>query len=206
MKNEKSNNKKRNWGFVVYPESAPSNWKELLIKTGLPAVISPLHDRDINEGVGENKKPHWHVIVCYNGPTSFNVVQSVTDKFNSPMPVPIESMKGAYRYLTHKDNPEKFQYDEKDIERLNGFSIADFVELTRNEVNVIKKELQKLIRDLCIYEYAEFMDYLVECGSDSDYDVACNNTIFFDRYISSRRHSREVKDIMVDKDTGEILG
>ena len=39
------NVKKRNWAFVLYPESAPENWREELQKTGLQCAISPLHDR-----------------------------------------------------------------------------------------------------------------------------------------------------------------
>ena len=40
--------KKRYWAFVLYPESAPENWKEILQQTGLSCCVSPLHDKDIN--------------------------------------------------------------------------------------------------------------------------------------------------------------
>ena len=43
-------NKKRYWAFVLYPESAPKNWKEILQQTGLSCCVSPLHDKDIDEG------------------------------------------------------------------------------------------------------------------------------------------------------------
>ena len=42
------NVKKRNWTFLVYPESAPADWVSKLQATGLPVAISPLHDKDIN--------------------------------------------------------------------------------------------------------------------------------------------------------------
>ena len=41
-------NKKRYWAFVLYPESAPSDWKDILQSTGLVCAISPYHDKDIN--------------------------------------------------------------------------------------------------------------------------------------------------------------
>ena len=66
------NVKKRNWAFVLYPESAPKDWKEQLSKTGLEGAISPLHDKDVNP-TGEPKKAHYHIIICYPGPTTFNV-------------------------------------------------------------------------------------------------------------------------------------
>ena len=58
---EKKNVKKRNWAFVLYPESAPENWKEQLQLTGLPCVISPIHDKDVNPD-GTPKKAHHHII------------------------------------------------------------------------------------------------------------------------------------------------
>ena len=42
------NTKKRYWAMVLYPESAPENWKDLLQATGLQIAISPLHDKDLN--------------------------------------------------------------------------------------------------------------------------------------------------------------
>ena len=53
------NIKKRNWAFVCYPESLPDNWQDILIESGIPFAISPLHDRDMNADNTE-KKPHYH--------------------------------------------------------------------------------------------------------------------------------------------------
>lgn len=50
------NVKKRNWVMVAYPDSLPENWLDILVQTGLPCAISPLHDRD-TEATGEPKKP-----------------------------------------------------------------------------------------------------------------------------------------------------
>ena len=47
--------KKRNWAFVVYPESLPEGWLDLLRETGLQCAISPLHDKD-KEPTGELKR------------------------------------------------------------------------------------------------------------------------------------------------------
>ena len=206
MSNKKSNIKKRNWAFVVYPESAPENWIEQLQKTGLQCVISPLHDKD-KDPTGEVKKAHYHVIAIYSGPTSFNVVKGLTDSLNCPIPQALEQVRGYYRYLTHKDNPEKYQYDENNIQTVNGFNIADFVELSKSEVSEIKKTLQMLIRNENITEYADLMDYLLDNEKTLEYDVACNNTYFFDKYIASKRNkaNQPMRHPKVDKETGEVL-
>lgn len=183
------NVKKRNWAFVLYPESAPKNWREQLLQTGLQCAVSPLHDRDVNP-TGEPKKPHYHVILAYSGPTSYNVVKALTNgKLGQTIPQPLEQLEGYYRYFTHKDNPEKAQYNASDIETINGFDIRNYIDLTKSEVVRIKREIQAFIRDNQIFEYADLMDLLMDAGEEmaDHYEVAANNTVFFDRYLSSRR-------------------
>ena len=124
------NIKKRMWAFVAYPESLPPDWLEKLKQSGLQVAISPLHDKDINPD-GEPKKPHYHIILIYSGPTTYNNVATFTESINGTIPQPLEQVRGYYRYLTHKDNPEKAQYSDSDIICLNGFDIREFVELNK---------------------------------------------------------------------------
>lgn len=235
MTTKKSNVKKRNWGFFVYPTkeqlqalgsnsdydgwdgygTAPDDWIEQLKLSGLQFAISPLHDKDKHEdGSGRTKKPHFHVIVVYGSPTTFNNVKRLTDKFNAPIPQDLEQVRGYYRYLTHKDSPDKFQYDEKDIITGGGFNIADFVEITKSEVNQIKFELLNLIREKRLCEYKEFMDYIQDNMDKIYFDIASSHTIFFNTYLKSARYSGaytnlKVTDdgryVEVDTETGEIL-
>lgn len=202
MSGKKANVKKRNWAFVLYPESAPADWVEQLQNTGLQCAISPLHDKDIDP-TGEPKKPHYHIILCYSGPTSYNVVNSLCNSLNQPIPQALEQVRGYYRYLTHMDNPEKYQYSEDDIKTVNGFNIADFVELSKSEVLEIKRKLQKLIRVEGFFEYCDFMDFLQDNEMALEYDVASCNTYFFEKYISSKRNKS--KQFRIDPATGECL-
>lgn len=183
------NVKKRNWAFVLYPESAPADWREQLQKTGLPVAISPLHDRDVN-ATGEPKKPHYHVMVFYQGPTAYSVVERYTKSLNQPIPQPVEQVKGYYRYLTHKDNPEKAQYDEADIQTMNGFDIRDFVDMSKSEVTRNIREVQQFVMDNKILEYADLMEILIQGGESMKdwYDVASSHTMFFTAYLQSRRY------------------
>ena len=130
---------------------------------------------------------------------------TITKKLNAPAPIPLEAVRGYYRYLSHKDNPEKFQYNEKEIKCLNGFSILDFVELTKTEVNKIKKILIEEIKKNKITEYSIFVDYVMNCLSDNEFDVATSHTFFFDKYITSCRHIPTVS-VDTDKLASESLG
>ena len=98
------NIKKRNWAFILYLDSAPINWRDILQETGCMFAISPYHDKDINPD-NTPKKPHYHIIMCYDGPTSYNVVKRITDSVNATIPQPLEQIRGYYRYFTHTDNP-----------------------------------------------------------------------------------------------------
>ena len=98
------NVKKRYWAMVLYPESAPINWLEILQNTGLPCAISPLHDKDINAD-NTPKKPHFHIILCYENPTTYkNVKENICDLLNQPIPQPLESIRGYYLYGQDNDN------------------------------------------------------------------------------------------------------
>ena len=183
------NVKKRNWAMVLYPESAPEDWRDQLRKTGLQCAVSPLHDKDTNAD-GEPKKPHYHVILCYSGPTSFSVVERLTKQLGQPIPQPLEQVRGYYRYLTHADNPEKAQYSAAEIETINGFDIRDFVEMTKSEVTRYKRELLAFIRDNDLMEYADLLDVLLDGGEATAdfFEVASNHTLFLTKYIASRRY------------------
>ena len=85
--------KKRNWAMVLYPESAPEDWRDQLRKTGLQCAVSPLHDKDTNAD-GEPKKPHYHVILVYGSPTTYRNVEGLTKRLNQPIPQPLEQVRG----------------------------------------------------------------------------------------------------------------
>lgn len=180
-----ANIKKRNWAFVLYPESAPLDWKEQLQLSGITCAISPLHDKDIDP-TGEPKKPHYHIILCFPGPTSYNVVSSITASYNATIPKALESVRGMYRYFTHKDNPDKYQYDEKEIILLNDFDVADV--LNSGEVFHIMKMIDVLIENLKLFEYSDLMKYLRDNEMNDYYNVAASHTLFFNTLISSYRN------------------
>lgn len=180
--------KKRNWGAVVYPESAPEDWKEILKLKGLSFAVSPLHDKDINP-TGEVKKEHYHIILCFSGPTTDKTVKDILSELNQPSPIPLESVRGYYRYFTHQDNPEKYQYDKKDIELFNGFDVTDVI--NSFEVFQSLKQIQLLIIENNITEYCDLLDYLLEHDLMDLWNVSCTHTMVLNTYVTSKRHKYE---------------
>ena len=181
--------KKRNWGAVIYPESAPDDWKEILKLKGVSFAVSPLHDKDINP-TGDVKKPHYHIILCFTGPTTDKTVNDILKELNQPIGIPLESVRGYYRYFTHQDNPEKYQYDPSKIELYNGFDVTDV--LNNFEVFQCLKTIQSLIQENNIFEYSELMDYLLSKDFMELWNVASSHTLFLNTYITSKRHKHNL--------------
>lgn len=182
--------KGRNWAFVVYPDSLPSNYEEIIVETGLPMAFSPLHDKDLNPD-GTPKKPHYHVICYYeNATTSRAVKENVTDKLNGTIPIKLESMTGMYRYHLHLDNPEKYQYDDRFRKFYNGFDVNKVDSLTYTEISKLLREIQNIIKDNDITEYSLLLDLLLECSNFNLWDVASNHTLLLNTYITSRRNAK----------------
>ena len=182
--------KSRYWAFILYPDSAPDFWLELLESYHLPMAISPLHDMDLNSD-GEYKKAHYHVLIAYGNSTTQSNIDRISKMVNGSMAIPVMSLKGYFRYLTHKDNPEKYQYDEKQIKMLSGFDPSDYWSYTAEEEMKMKIEIRQQIKDNKIYEYWDLIEFL------EGYDLAlCRyasaHTIYFNTLLTSRRHKNKI--------------
>lgn len=188
----------RSWAFVMYPESMPDNWKEIITDLGLPMAISPLHNKDLNPD-GEIKKPHYHCICYYENSTTYNNVKTnVCDKLNATIPQKLESMRGMYRYHIHLDNPEKFQYDDRERLLFNGFDIDLANKLTRTETLKLLKQCYSFCRDNKINEYCDLVDILQDNDMIQMLDVVTFNTLPVKAYLESRRY--KIRDIKKEVD------
>ena len=182
-----NNEKVRYWTFILYPESAPEDWRDILQSLGLEFGISPLHDKDINP-TGEVKKAHYHILMCYNGPTTYNRALSICKMVNATIPQRVYSPKGIIRYFTHQDNPEKYQYNKEDITTLNGLDISNFEDLTEKQILQIKKDIIKFINENNVKSYSKLVNiYAYDITMIDYFRVLSQNTIFFNAYLKSRK-------------------
>lgn len=182
--------KSRYWGFIMYPDSRPSDWKDKLQSTGLPIAISPIHDKDENPDEVE-KKHHWHVLLCFDGPTTENCVKDIAESVNGAKPIPVNSVRGMYRYHIHLDNPEKYPYWKYPVEYprtlLNGFDIDQYSQMTSSEESLMIQLILGYIRSEIIYEYSDLLDFL-ENEDIQAYNYAVHHTLLFNTYCTSKRN------------------
>ena len=197
------------WQFIVYPESAPENWRDELSQLGLPFAVSPLHNRDVNEsaeGGPELKKPHHHMIMVWNHSTTWLNVIRVAEAIHSPLPIPALDIRNRYDYFIHKHDPHKYQYDPADIQTFNGFDIGQLQKLTGAEVCNIMTELTKICRDMVITEYSDLIFYCIDNGLSQHLDVAQHHTIYFTAICKGIwRTSDKLQKYAVDVRTGEVV-
>lgn len=160
--------KRREFAFVLYPESAVSCWKEILVQLK-QRIFYILHDRDV-EGTGELKKPHYHVMVMYDSPRASSTVSKVACKCGgSGFLEPLVSRRGYARYLIHLDNPEKYQYLPSEVVALNGANY-DVEIKSKSELKNDRLRLISEILHFCdlnnIHVYSDLVRYCSEYKQD----------------------------------------
>lgn len=191
----------RSWTFVLYPESMPSDWIDILNSLHTPVVISPLHDKDINPD-GTPKKPHYHILLVFDGNKSYTQVYTFVKKLNAPIPQLVENTKGMVRYFIHMDNPEKFQYDKSEMRTLGYVDLESFFEVSYTQRMVLISEMIDYISTNSIEIYADFVDYARNFRRNDWFFVliAQSTSSFIKDYINSLSYKLK----HTDKNTGEI--
>lgn len=152
-KNEKS----RGWLTEVYPESEISGWIDNLSYMGMQAVVSPLHDKDVT-AVGEPKKPHYHVLLLWDGPTTYNNAKNVVEMIGGVGCLKCISMRGSVRYFCHLDNPEKARYNIDDLTQIGGIDITKII-MSESDEDLMLNDMFEFISENGIYNYKGFVDY-----------------------------------------------
>lgn len=184
-KNTSGRGRTRNFATVVYPDSAPEGWQDILSQQFIPAFISPLHDKDVNP-TGEPKKPHYHVVIMYEGPKTREQASEVFKLIGGVGCEAVQSIRGYARYLCHMDNPEKVQYDQGDVRSLCGADYAGTIGLVTDKYKAIS-EMIDFCQEYTIYSYSQLLEYCRKERFDW-FRVLCDNgTVVMKEYLKSKK-------------------
>ncbi|EGV03276.1 plasmid replication protein [Streptococcus infantis SK970] len=190
MVKDKRSNK---WAFLLYQESAPKNYLDILEEMHIPFVLSPWHDKDINKETGEFKKAHKHGILFFESLKSYTQVSELlTEKLNTPSYVEIVmSPKGMYDYFIHAENPGKTLYNIDEIESGCGFELDQFL-ITNNNDQFLSTVID-IIEEHNFTEFNNLVRY-ARVENPSLLNLIIDKTYFFAKYLDSRRHSSNRKE------------
>lgn len=190
----KKDSRTRNWTIILYPDSVPKNWRDIVDGFHIEWVESPLHENDLNAD-GEPKKPHWHILLMFGGVKSYEQVLELIEPLNCPIPERCHNAKAMVRYMAHLDNPDKAKYNIADIIAHGGVDIAELLRPNSSERYTLIGEMIGFIRDNNIIEFQDIMDYSASYRLDDWFPLLCDNSAFvINQYIKSQRHRQQLKD------------
>lgn len=191
MTDKKTDTRARNFATIVYPDSAPETWQEILSQQFIPAFISPLHDKDTNP-TGEPKKPHYHVILMFEGKKSVEQVNEIFNLIGGVGCEKVNSIRGYARYLCHLDNPEKAQYEQSEVRSMGGADYVGTIGLVIDKYKAIS-EMIDYCKENNIISYSDLLEYCRLERFDW-FRVLCDNgTVVMKEYLKSKSWTNERK-------------
>ena len=203
-KNTSGSGRTRNYATVVYEDSAPENWKDILSEEFVPCFISPYHCNDINPN-GEKKKPHYHILIMFDSVKTSEQAQEIFSKINGVGCEKVNSLRGYARYLCHLDNPEKFQYSTSEVISFCGADYLDTINLVTDKYKILSEMI-----DFCdkynVCSFFALSKYAFTYNDSWKRVLADNGSVFMREYLKSKQWSIDNNKVhIIDTTSGEIL-
>lgn len=175
------------YASLLYEDSCSPDYIEQLKEMHIMCLISPLHDKDI-DNQGNLKKSHRHILFIFESLKSTNQVREIIDMLGFVGCEIVMSPKAYALYLTHANAPEKFQYSFDDIIALSGADIY----LKNAELTTTSKHdtIAEIIR-YCIAEdidcLADIIEFSLEQKKEWFYVLSEGNSSYIlANYLKSR--------------------
>lgn len=199
------------WMLVFYPDSVPSEWRDLLAELHMKVWVSPLHDKDKWTAADEKKDPkhkagtakkdHWHLVAQYEVQVDRATFLADFGFLNGPQNVKVvKSLISMVRYLVHADDPDKAQYDKADVLTFGGAELDLVEQLGTHERHEALKAMRAFIREHNITDFCDFVDYCDECEITWAHLLDDNSSYVIEKYIKSRRY--KLRDEMMELERG----
>ena len=193
---------------IVYLDSAPESWIEVLRDSLRQYLISPLHEpdpiEDFETGAIKVKKPHFHIMYAHGNSITAKAARDIFPEWVVLPPSDFAFMVGSYRnlsrYFVHLDQQDKQQFKgkpEQNLTILNNFPLDLSKELTKSEKRQLKIELWNFVRQNNITEFAELLDALGDMQEWDMFEMAFDSQSKIEGYIRSQRHGKQPKDSQV---------
>lgn len=154
---------------ILYPSSVSYDVDKLfknLAMEHLTFAVSPIHDRDVEDD-GSLKKAHYHLLLAYSSATTLNNIRGWFKACGMPES-DLHSVRvcasgvGYFRYLTHKDNPDKAQYSENDVRIFNDFDdiFKKFSKSANDKIYDLARIFQ-IVDELDTISFHDLVQYLM---------------------------------------------
>ena len=153
----------RNFATLLYPDSMPEDIWEKLDELKIEVYVSPLHDKDKFKN-GDLKKPHYHVVLCFDGKKSMEQVKRIVNDLGAVGLEIVESKKSYLRYLCHLDSVDKNTYNTEQVRCFGGANYQAYYEegAYSNALLRLRKDILKYIVLEREYSFSNLVIYAMQ--------------------------------------------
>lgn len=175
------------WTTIVYPESASSNFLDVLKDFHVPFLLSPLHDKDV-DGDGVIKKSHYHLVLYFDSLKSAAQAQVIFDAIGGVGCQSVQSPVSYARYLIHADDPDKYQYSAEDVVAYG----LDYLQCSLDEKSQKYLGISDVITYVIENNIESFSRLLIVTSQLNRhiFEVVCDNAYLVKSFMSSIRNDR----------------
>ena len=190
------------WTFLIYPDSYPTNYLEIIQSWHVPTLLSPNHlnkdklkskyNKYLNYEKDLEKKEHIHVMLYFGkgANKSFDQVEKFSNQLNGTRPEMVNTTDALIRYFVHKDNPEKEPFEINELIPFSGFEYLQAFETYTNE-NQLYNFIEDFIDELHIEDIYDVIKKLKELGKDYETMFVRKHIYFFEKYCNSKYFKRK---------------
>lgn len=166
------NFKTRTFLFILYPDTNPRHAKALEVLPSSYQFLGILHDQDemvVNDETGETapKPNHWHCIIKFRTQRYLSAVAAELD-IEPNLFRDCKNFEGYARYMLHLDDPDKHQYEFKDM-------VGSLMPLAEKACIGEETESERFLRILdlldsfgCELTFKQFVSAVAKAGLYSD--------------------------------------
>lgn len=184
------NKRSRKWFLTIHKDDEALNTITSLINEKEPKIALICHNKDINED-GSDKLIHWHVVLEYENARTFLSMKKTFRDCHIEQP---NNFDATMQYLTHKNDPNKAQYEYDDI--------------ITNNPNWLKGHYEASLTTSDLQKEAEIIERIMQGQYEGFYDLIISND--YDMIFLARRkpiidilfaelHQRERQQLINDK-------
>lgn len=183
--------KARYWCAVLYPENLREDWEEVIGDIlGYPYAYC-IHNQDVDK-VGEHRKDHVHLMICYPAPTTQKAIMNLLSRLNAPGQnafnscQTVNNVRHMYDYLIHDTETcrkrKKHLYDKSCRKTGNNFDIGNFEQISQIEKSEMLRKMCDFVIENQIYNFADAYAMILANFEEREYfDILSVHSGLIDR-------------------------
>jgi len=173
--------KDRKFNVLLYPD-CPEHVKALDIIRQQYDCAYCLHDKDSDPETGEQKKPHWHVVIRVGKVPIWSTALAKDLGIPDNYIQRCRRLNDSLLYLTHYNTPEKYQYSREEVKGslslLYGQLIEDGGKSEGEKVVELIDHIVQFEGHLSVTEFAR------HCATEGKWDVYRRAGAIFNAMLS----------------------